>query len=300
MTQGLRSMTGFAEAAAQDGARRVSASVRSVNHRFFDLHAHLPDGLEALEVIVRQKVREAVRRGHVDVYVRVESAAAPEVRVNRQTAGLYLKAVRELREEFGTAGETDLGAILRLPGVVEAGGPVEKGADEQLGQVLGAALGDALVRLNRMRQTEGSRLGNELTGITGRIGEAVEKIELLGEKARSAYAERLRERIRDLLAQNSVDEGRLAQEAAQVAARSDATEETARLRSHIAEFRRVLGEATEAGKKLDFLCQEMQREVNTMLAKAPSLGPDGLEITRLGLAVKSEIERLREQVQNIE
>jgi uncharacterized protein (TIGR00255 family) len=125
-------------------------------------------------------------------------------------------------------------------------------------------------------------------------------LEDLGERGRQAYAARLRERIDELLAETAVDPGRLAQEAAQVASRSDATEEAARLRSHLEQFTATLHGAGEAGKKLDFLCQEMLREVNTTLAKAPALGPDGLEITRLGLEVKGEIEKLREQVQNIE
>lgn len=300
MTARLRSMTGFAEAAAQDGGRRVAVSVRSVNHRFFDLHVHLPEGLEALETLVRRAVREAVRRGHVDVYVRLESAGAPEVRVNRDVAGLYLKAIRELQGECGVPGETDLSTVLRLPGVVELAAPVEADESERIGEMLGTTLGKALDRLNQMRQGEGARLSEEMAKIAGRIGEDVEKIERLGKRARIAYTERLRERIRDLLGQNPIDPGRLSQEAAQMAARSDATEEAARLRSHITEFRSILREASEAGKKLDFLCQEMQREVNTTLAKAPALGSDGLEITRLGLALKAEVEKLREQVQNIE
>ncbi len=300
MTTRARSMTGFAEAAAQDGSRRVAASVRSVNHRFLDLHTHLPEGLEWLETVVRGKVREAVRRGHVDVYARVESAGAPEVRVNRQAAQLYLKALEGLKAEFGVQSEPDLSTILRLPGVVEVAAPVGPGETELVEQLMAQALGEALDRLNRMRQAEGSRLADEMTQIARRMLENVEKIEGLGESARAAHLERLRERIRELVGQYPVDPGRLSQEAAQIAARSDATEETARLRSHITEFRRVLEGSAEAGKKLDFLCQEMQREVNTTLSKAPALGPDGLEITRLALAVKAEIEKLREQVQNIE
>ncbi|HVB35317.1 MAG TPA: YicC/YloC family endoribonuclease [Patescibacteria group bacterium] len=300
MTTGLRSMTGFAEAAAPDGGHRVRASVRSVNHRFFDLHVHLPEGLEALETVVRREVREAVRRGHVDVYVRLESAGAPEVRVNRKAAELYLRAVEELKEEFRVHGEPDLSAILRLPGVVEAATRLDAGEAERLGEVLARTLGEALGRLNQMRQAEGARLGEEMVRIMERIGENVGSIEVLAGKAKEDYAERLRERIRELLGQNPADPGRLAQEAAQMAARSDATEEMARLRSHVVAFQGVLGEPSEAGKKLDFLCQEMQREVNTTLSKAPALGPDGLEITRLALAVKAEVEKLREQVQNIE
>lgn len=300
MSGRLRSMTGFAEAAVQDGGRRVAAMVRSVNHRFFDLHVHLPEGLESLETVVRQIVREGVRRGHLDVYVRIEFAGAPEVRVNRHAAQLYLNAVRELQSEFSVTGETDLSAILRLPGVVEVAAPVEANETERVAEVLGRTLGEAIDRLNRMREAEAARLAEEMAQGTARICETVEKLDLLGEAARKLYTERLRERVRELMGQHSLDPGRLSQEVAQVAARSDATEEMARMRSHVAEFRRVIEGSSEAGKKLDFLCQEMQREVNTTLAKAPALGPDGLEITRLGLAMKAEVEKLREQVQNIE
>ena len=130
--------------------------------------------------------------------------------------------------------------------------------------------------------------------------EGVGRLGMLAEGARTAYAERLRERMSELLGATPVDPARLAQEAAMVAARSDSTEEVTRLGSHLEQFSRSLAAPGEAGKTLDFLCQEMQREVNTTLAKAPALGPDGLEITRLGLGVKAEIEKLREQVQNIE
>ena len=133
-----------------------------------------------------------------------------------------------------------------------------------------------------------------------RMAEAVSRLGMLAEGARTAYAERLRERMSELLGATPVDPARLAQEAAMVAARSDSTEEVTRLGSHLEQFSRSLEAPGEAGKTLDFLCQEMQREVNTTLAKAPALGPDGLEITRLGLGVKAEIEKLREQVQNIE
>lgn len=300
MKDQLRSMTGFAEASAQDGGRRVAVSVRAVNHRFFDLHVHLPEGLEALEMVVRQKVREAVRRGHIDVYVRVQFAGAPEVKVNRQAAELYLRVVRELQSEFDVRGDADLGAILRLPGVVEVAPPVEASETERVGEALGRTLGEALSRLNLMRQAEGARLGEEMARMTERIEETVGKIEQLGEGTRKAYAERLHQRVHELLGQSPLDPGRLAQEVAQMAARSDTTEEMTRLRSHVVEFRHVLDGLSEAGKKLDFLCQEMQREVNTTLAKTPALGPDGLEITRLGLAAKAEVEKLREQVQNIE
>jgi uncharacterized protein (TIGR00255 family) len=298
MTGRLRSMTGFAEAAAEEHGRVVRVSVRSVNHRFLDLHAHVPEGLEALEPVVRRVVRGKVGRGHLDVYVRVESARAGEVRVNAEAAAMYLEAMEQMKARFGLEREPDLGAIFRLPGVVEAGLLADAVEIERITELLEAALERALARLDEMRLAEGKRLGEEMARAVARMVEAVGHLGMLGERAGPAYAERLRERIRELT--GTVDPARLAQEAALVAARSDTTEEITRLGSHLEQFSRALEGPAEAGKTLDFLCQEMQREVNTTLAKAPALGPDGLEITRAGLGLKAEIEKLREQVQNIE
>jgi uncharacterized protein (TIGR00255 family) len=300
MTARLRSMTGFAEAAAEEHGRVVRASVRSVNHRFLDLHVHFPEGLEALEPVVRRMVRGKVRRGHVDVYVRIESARPAEVRVNAEAAAMYLEAMEQMKATFGLEREPDLGTIFRLPGVVETSTQADAAEIERITELLEQALGRALVRLDEMRLVEGSRLGEEMAQAVTRMVEEVGRLGMLGERARPAYAERLRERMSELMGMGPVDPGRLAQEAAQVAARSDTTEEIARLGSHLEQFSRALEGPGEAGKTLDFLCQEMQREVNTTLAKTPALGPDGLEITRVGLGVKAEIEKLREQVQNIE
>jgi uncharacterized protein (TIGR00255 family) len=303
MTALLRSMTGFAEAAAEEHGRVVRVSVRSVNHRYLDLHVHLPEGLEALEPVVRRVVRGKVRRGHLDVYARVESARPPEIRVNGETAAMYLEAMEKMKAKYER--EPDLGAIFRLPGVVETGSVADSAETERLADLLEGALGRALERLGEMRLAEGKRLGDGMARLVERMEEAVGQLGALAERARPAYAERLRERIRELVtgagaSASQIDPARLAQEAALVAARSDSTEEITRLRSHLEQFSRSLEAPGEAGKTLDFLCQEMQREVNTTLAKAPALGPDGLEITRLGLGVKAEIEKLREQVQNIE
>jgi uncharacterized protein (TIGR00255 family) len=296
----LRSMTGFAETGTEEEGRVVRAGVRSVNHRFLDLHAHLPDGLEALEPIVRRVIREKVKRGHLDVFVRVETTGSPDVRINRQAAEMYLQTAQELKELFGLKEEPDLGAILRLPGVVEASATGDASERERIGHALEQTLRTALERLDQMRAVEGARLGEEMSQATARIAEHVGKIQPISECARKEYAERLRERVAELAGDSTLDPGRLAQEVAQVAARSDTAEETTRLESHLDQFSRALEAGGEAGKKLDFLCQEMLREVNTTLAKTPALGPDGLEITRLVLAVKAEIEKLREQVQNIE
>lgn len=300
MTASLRSMTGWAEAVAESQGRVLHASVRSVNHRFLDLRVHLPEGLDVLDAAVRRLVRDTIRRGHLDVFVHLESEAPPPVRVNRQAAALYLEAAKALQREFELKAEPDLGSILRLPGVVDTGAALDPAEADRIGELLERALGEALARLEGMREAEGRRLADELAPAAARVGACAERIEALAEGARPAQVERLRERMRELLGDVQVDPSRLAQEAAFAATRSDTAEETARLRSHLAAFTGALGGGGEAGKKLDFLCQEMQREVNTILAKAPGLAADGLEITRLALEAKGEIEKLREQVQNIE
>ncbi len=293
-------MTGFAEAVAEDRGRVARASVRSVNHRFLDLRVNLPDGLESLDPVVRRAVRGKARRGHLDVFIRLESAGPPEVRVNREAAAMYLKTMVELMAQFGLRNEPDLATVLRLPGVVESAAGADPAETERLALLVERAMSQAMDRLDEMRMAEGARLAADLEQAASRLGAHVADLEALAERARPAYAQRLRERLGELLADTTVEPSRLVQEAAIVASRSDATEEITRLKSHLDEFARALKSPGEAGKTLDFLCQEMQREINTMLAKAPALGPDGLEITRVGLAVRAEIEKLKEQVQNIE
>ncbi len=300
MKAGIRSMTGFAEAVAEDHGRVARASVRSVNHRFLDLRVNLPEGLESLDPVVRRAARGKARRGHLDVFIRLESAGPPEVRVNREAAAMYLKTMSELMGQFGLRNEPDLAGVLRLPGVVESAATADPAETERLAAIVERAMSQAMERLDEMRRAEGARLAADLEQSMARLGAHVAGLESLAERARPAYAERLRERLGELLADTTVEPARLVQEAAIVASRSDATEEITRLKSHLDEFTRALGSPGEAGKTLDFVCQEMQREINTMLSKAPALGPDGLEITRAGLAVKAEIEKLREQVQNIE
>src|SRR5229473_1344409 len=226
---GIHSMTGFAQARIERDGWSLRINLRSVNHRFLDLHLRMPDGFEVFEPRIRLAVRNRLRRGHVDVNVYYEPAGPASVEVNREVAAAYMKAVEELRGQFGVKTEPDLIALFRLPGVVAAPGAIS-----------------------------------------------------------------------ELLSGAQVDPARLAQEAALLAERSDVTEELARLRSHVEQFRRLLAGAGEAGKKLDFLLQEMQREANTLLSKTPGVESEGLTITTLALEVKSDIEKLREQAQNVE
>lgn len=295
----LKSMTGYAQARVEQSGWTVQLSLRSVNHRFLDLRIRMPEGWDALESEIRQVTREKIRRGHLDVALQVEAAKGNTVSIHKDVAAAYLDAARALGQQFGMKSEPDLAAILRLPGVTSMGAPGEHEI-EQLSVLVRQCLTQAIVRLDHMRQTEGRALGEELSRRLTTLAEHAQQIEILSERARPAYAKRLDARLKELLGGVALDPTRLAQEAAFAAERSDTTEELARLRSHVQQFRGLLDSGGEVGKRLDFLLQEMQRETNTLLSKTNGIDTEGLEVTNLGLEMKSEIEKLREQVQNIE
>lgn len=296
----LRSMTGYAHAQVIENGWSLRVSVRSVNHRFLDLHLRVPEGFEPVEPRIRQIVRERVRRGHLDVTLHYDPAGPAAVGVNREVAAAYLQAVNSLREEFGIETQPDLAAILRLPGVI---GPAAASIEEELGRLESAVtrcLLESLDKLDRMREEEANHLREEMSARLRSITQLAAEVGPLAERMRPAFAQRLEQRLKDLLGEAQLDPARLAQEAAIAAERSDVSEELARLRSHVQQFETLLAGASDIGKKLDFLLQEMQRETNTLLSKTPGNEAEGLEITRHALEIKSEIEKLREQVQNIE
>ena len=293
-------MTGYAQAQAVENGWSLRLSVRSVNHRFLDLHLRVPEGFEPLEPRIRQTVRERVRRGHLDVTLRYELAGPAAVGVNQDVAAAYLQAVDALRKQFGIHTEPDLASILRLPGVI---GPASASLDAELARIEDAVtrcLAEALDKLDRMREHEAGALCREMAGRLASIASLAARVEPLAERARPAFARRLELRLKDLLGEAQIDPARLAQEAALAAERSDVSEELARLSSHVRQFESLLSGAADVGKKLDFLLQEMQREANTLLSKTPGTEAEGLAITELALEIKSEIEKIREQVQNIE
>jgi uncharacterized protein (TIGR00255 family) len=303
----VRSMTGYAQARSEHNGWNLRVSLRSVNHRFLDLRAHIPEGWEAFEPQMRQLVRDHVHRGHVDLTLHLEVSRSGGLQIDRKLAAGYLRAIEELRQEFNLAPEPHLVALLRLPGVVAS--PASPGITpaafddqefEQLQARVSACLEEALHKLDEMRAEEGRSLGREMSALLRGIREKTARLELLCEQSRPLYAQRLKLRLQELLDTLPIDPVRVAQEAAVVAERADVAEELTRLRSHVDQFDKLIGEADEIGKKLDFLLQEMQREANTLLSKTPGLGQEGLDMTELGLQIKADIEKLREQVQNVE
>jgi uncharacterized protein (TIGR00255 family) len=296
-------MTGYATVRTEQGGWSIRLSVKSVNHRFLDVKLRIPESLEPYELRLRQTVRDRIHRGHVDVHVNVEPGKAAPVHVNKELLQAYLRAADELRQQTGAKSELDLVSLLRLPGVIAGLAPALPDSEEEqeeFGKVLDRLLREALGRLDEMRLAEGRQLVVELRARLARIGSLADEVRGLVETLRPAFVRRLETRLKELLGGSIVDPARVTQEAALLSERSDISEELDRLRSHLQQFAKLVDNAGELGKKLDFLLQEMHREANTMLSKTPGVESEALAITGLSLEIKAEIEKLREQVQNIE
>jgi uncharacterized protein (TIGR00255 family) len=296
------SMTGFAtlEAALPDG-RALSLSLKSVNHRHLDLLLKLGYGLDTLEPALRKTVKTRVRRGHVELSLSVERAsAAAGLVVDHPLLAGYVSAFREAANVLDIAQQPDLNALLRMPGVLSASTPAGEDAATLEAPVLAQ-----LMRLHdafdMTRSVEGDALAAELRSGMERVQTlALEAKELRTGVAAAEFA-RLKTRMAELLANTDVSPERLLQEAALLAGRSDIEEELVRLLTHVTRFTELLDAGGEVGRQLDFLLQEMNREANTALSKSgSSAAQSGLRLTEIGLAVKAELERAREQVQNLE
>jgi uncharacterized protein (TIGR00255 family) len=293
----IRSMTGFAQVKGQiNGKLNFSLSLKSVNHRFLDLHFRMPSESDALEMKLRRLLKEKVARGHVELTLSLDRGSSDGFALNRELVGGYVKAFREAAAELGLSAEPDLNVILRMPGAMDtASGALDS---ELEGAVMGQ-IEDALHRLNQMREEEGRGIERELRERMEHIQKASTGVERHRQAILQGYVERLRARMQELIGAQ-VEPERLLQEAALLVDRSDIQEELVRLQTHIKHFLSLLDEKGEVGKKLDFLLQEMNREANTLLSKTSGLAGDALKITEMGLVMKSEIEKSREQVQNVE
>lgn len=291
-------MTGYAQVKAHvDDHLTLTLSLKSVNHRFLDLHLRLPSELDAVEMKVRRVLKERLHRGHVEVTLGLEHSGDAGFEVNRGLVSSYLRTFREVAEEFGVSAEPDLNAVLKLPGALGSMGNGD--CAEKLEKYVTAALEEAVERLNHMREDEGRGAVAELRERMIHLQSATQEVERLRGKVLDAYHDKVHGRMQELLG-TQVDPDRILQEAAMLADRSDIQEELVRMRNHIQHFRSLLDAGGEVGKKLDFLLQEMNREANTLLSKTTGVAGEALRITELGLAMKSEIEKAREQVQNLE
>jgi uncharacterized protein (TIGR00255 family) len=301
----IRSMTGFARlTGVAPGNTTFVVTLKSVNHRYLDLQFYLPNGMDALEILWRKTIKEHVVRGHIEVRLSLQrESAVPAPQYNPAVVKAYIDAFRAASSEHKLRGvQPDLNSALRLPGVwsMEAPRP-EETEQVQIELAAAAALLPAMESLNAMRAQEGHVLAEELERILSRLQEHVDELSSLRAGMQQAQIERLDQKMRELLGDTfNLDRDRILQEAALLAERSDIEEELARLRAHIDQFRRLLDQGGELGKKLDFMLQEMTREANTTLSKTGSIATRSLRITELGLAMKSELEKAREQVQNLE
>jgi uncharacterized protein (TIGR00255 family) len=294
----IRSMTGFAQFKGQllpDAS--FTLAVKSVNHRFLDLHLRMPPQTDALEIKLRRLLKEKVARGHIELTLTVDGAGPAALVLNHELVSGYVKAYRQAAQQFGIAGEPDLNAVFRMPGALSGTAYQLDGAGSEARVLEGLA--EAIAQLDRMRLEEGSGIERELRERMERLGRAAADVEKRRSAVSRAYLDKMQSRMRELIGGHA-DQDRLLQEAALLAERSDIQEEIVRLNAHIQHFLGVLEAGGEAGKKLDFLLQEMNREANTLLSKTSGVTGEGLRITELGLAMKAEIEKAREQVQNVE
>ena len=298
----IYSMTGYASlrGSVQDNLG-FTLTMKSVNHRFLDLHLRMPSYCDGLEPQLRRVLKEGLRRGHVEVTLQVERRANAEVQLNAGLLGAYMQAFREAAELHGLANQPDLNAMLRIPGVMSAESSVEMEDTPALEASVLALVAPLIEKLNEVRAQEGAALAAELRASMLRLRGFAEEMAGLRNGVREAQFERLRARLVELTAGAAVSEERVLTEAAVLAEKSDIEEEIVRLRTHIDRFVQMLDDGGELGKRLDFLLQELSREANTMLSKTSgATGVNSLRITELGLEMKAEIEKAREQVQNLE
>jgi uncharacterized protein (TIGR00255 family) len=290
----IQSMTGFGSAEGPVGSARVNVELRTVNHRFFNPSLKLPSSLSRWEPEVREALRLRIARGHVTVTARLERQSADELAVDEARFAKYASALLSLRERHSLGGEVDVATVLRMPDVVRGAADDEvEGTAEELVAVVAVAA-DALTR---MREAEGARLAQVMRDRMTLVDQALGRIAARAPERVIAQRDRLRENVRALAEGIAVDEQRLAQEVAILADRLDVGEELDRFRSHVAAFREALELKTgePVGKRLGFLLQEMLREANTTGSKAN----DGA-MQRDVMQVKEELERIREQVENLE
>jgi uncharacterized protein (TIGR00255 family) len=298
----IRSMTGFAQVKGQisNSAGKTpmgfTLSLKSVNHRFLDVHFRMPSDSDSLEMKLRRILKEKLARGHVELTLNLERGGTETFALNRQIVGGYIQAFREAAAEFGLAAVLDLNAVLRMPGALDS---ATLPADGALEAAVLTKVEELLHRLNQMREEEGRGIERELRQRMAHVKQAGDGVEKYRQAVLQTYVGKLRARMQELMG-GQVDPERLLQEAALLVDRSDIQEELVRLDTHVKHFLGLLEQGGEVGKKLDFLLQEMNREANTLLSKTSGLAGEALNITELGLAIKTEIEKAREQVQNIE
>jgi uncharacterized protein (TIGR00255 family) len=290
-------MTGFAQVRGQVNDQvGCTLSLKAVNHRFLDLQLRLPPDSDLLEMKLRRELRQRLHRGHVELTITLERTDGAALNLNSAMVGAYIKVFRTAAAEFSISSDPDLNTILRLPGAMDSNAG---GVAEELEPVALELLDAAITKLDAMRGEEGRGMDAELRQRMELLRTAAGEVESYRSAVFQTYLEKVQSRMQELLGSHA-DRDRILQEAALLAERSDIHEEVVRMQTHVDHFLRLLDQGGEAGKKLDFLLQEMSREANTLLSKTSGVAGEAQRITELGLAMKAEIEKAREQVQNIE
>jgi uncharacterized protein (TIGR00255 family) len=296
----IKSMTGFASLTHEDDRATLGVTLRSVNHRFLDLQVRVPASLADLEPRIRSLLQKRLARGRVElaISVHLRHPAAPTVELNEDFANALAAAIERARERGLVSGTLTPGDLLRHPQAVtvrDRPAEADPAIEAQLGSSVEASVEQALADLDAMRLREGEHLRADLEARRLFLAEMIERLREAAEEGRAAVEARLHDRVAEISAELPVDQAMLAQEIVRAAARSDISEEVTRFRAHLAHWAALAGGAEPCGRKLDFLLQEMNREINTVGSKA-----DGIRVSELIITAKAELEKMREQVQNVE
>jgi uncharacterized protein (TIGR00255 family) len=293
----ILSMTGYGTASAQKDDLAVTIEIRTVNHRFLDLHIRIAREYIFLEGEIQKSVRKVLNRGRVEINVSIQHSGPTAFLVNENLAKGYLEAGQKLKENFNLQGDLDLKAVLNLPGIVQNRDTFPAEASGVLSELADTCMREALEGVLRMRRKEGESLRADMLKNLDAIEAGTDWIRDLSQTSADDTLRQLQDRLHQLLPQGGgiVDPQRMAQEAALLADKADISEEVARLKSHIEQYHSLMDAEEKTGKKLDFLLQELHREANTILSKSGNL-----EISRRAIEIKTDIEKLREQVQNVE
>jgi uncharacterized protein (TIGR00255 family) len=296
----IKSMTGFASLTHEDERATIGITVKTVNHRFLDVQLRMPQSLAEVEPRVRALLQKRLARGRVEVAVNVQARAAsvPTVELNEDVVNALAAAFERARDRGLVAGVLTPGDLLRVPQAVtvrERPAEADPAVAAQIAVSVEAALEQALADLDAMRVREGEHLRSDLDGRRLMLDDLVGRLDGAASEGRSGVEARLRERVREIAAEIPVDEALVAQEIVRAAARSDISEEVTRFRGHLLHWGALSDNPEPCGRKLDFLLQEMNREINTIGSKA-----DGLRVSELVITAKAELEKMREQVQNVE
>ena len=291
----IKSMTGYGKSELEVDLRRYQVEIKSVNHRYLDISVKMPKQISYLEEEIKRKISEKIKRGKLDVFITFEnnSIKGKEIKINTEIAREYIKELRKLASEENLLDNIEVTEITKYPDVLSIQNLED---DDTIKNELLKTVEEATSNLVKMRETEGNRISKDLLNRISKIQQKVIKISSLSTGLIEEYVVKLEGRIKDLIKDKEIDESRLAQEVVIYADKCSIEEEVTRLNSHIFQFEKQIKESQEAiGKKLDFMIQEMNRETNTIGSKA-----NNLEITNGVIDIKTELENIREQVQNIE